>query len=85
MQAIERGVLVETRSYLQADESARIVTRPLAGLSGPIVQMRDLRWLVLSVSLLKCSVQAELGQDEIAYQDKQYNVQAVDHRKLHAS
>jgi len=63
---VQSGCRAEPSPYIEIGQSAEIVTGPLAGLSGTVVQLKSGLRLVLSVTLLRRSVQVEIDRNSLA-------------------
>jgi transcription antitermination factor NusG len=59
--AIRANVHIETSTYIDVGEKVYINEGPLTGLDGVVVEVRNVRRLVLSLTILRRSVLAELS------------------------
>lgn len=59
--AIRANVQIEPSAYIDVGERVYINEGPLAGLAGVVVEIRNIRRLVLSLTILRRSVLAELN------------------------
>lgn len=63
--AVESQLQLEPWAYTEVGQPVCITSGPLAGLSGIVVEIRQMQRLVLSVSLLRRSVLVEVDQRSI--------------------
>jgi transcription antitermination factor NusG len=63
---VQSGCRAEPSPYIELGQAVSIVAGPLAGLMGTVVQLKSGLRLVLSVTLLRRSVQVEIDRNSLA-------------------
>jgi transcription antitermination factor NusG len=66
---VESGCRAEPSPYIELGQPVSIVAGPLAGLNGTVVQLKSGLRLVLSVTLLRRSVQVEIDRSSLDCRD----------------